>query len=328
MIGPWRASLAAILGAASPGLAATVSEDEGKGEAVTISLSAPEQVSLLEPIDLRVQVTNEGTERLTVREPLLDERSFSFEVQKDDGATSVYTAYHPGAGSGSNVAGRYLEPGESMELLHAVPALEVGTWTFRPIYSGVKRGDPVRGESRSVRVVADGASTRAAMRIETTEGTMEACFLTAVAPATSLHVAVLVRDGFFPGTTFHRVIPGFMIQGGVKDERGAGYSIPAEFSDTPHVAGVLSMARLGDPAESTTRPPDLKYRDSARTSFFICDGESTFLNERYTAFARLIEGQEAVSKIANAERKENDFGEFSRPVAPVQLDVVTLVKRS
>jgi len=295
---------------------------------VAVSLTAPAEVGLLDPIELRVVVTNPGAERLTVREPVLDERSFSFEVQKDGGVASTYTAYHPGAGKGSNVAGRYLEPGESMEFVHPVPALEVGTWTFRPIYSGVKRGEPVRGEPQRVRVVPDGESTRAAMRIETTEGVIEATFLTGVAPATSLHVAILVRDGFYPGTTFHRIIPGFMIQGGAKDERGAGYSIPAEFNDTKHIAGVLSMARLGDPVESAERPPSLKYRDSARTSFFICDGESDFLNNRYTAFGRVLVGQEVVSKIVNAERTENDYGEYSRPVVPVQLDVLTLVKRS
>jgi peptidyl-prolyl cis-trans isomerase B (cyclophilin B) len=115
----------------------------------------------------------------------------------------------------------------------------------------------------------------------------------------------LAKKGFYDGTTFHRVIPGFMIQGGdpnTKDTSasrsrhgtgGPGYTIKQEFNDTPHKRGVLSMARSSDP-------------NSAGSQFFICVADSAFLDRQYSAFGRVTKGIEVADKIVNAPRDKSD----------------------
>jgi peptidyl-prolyl cis-trans isomerase B (cyclophilin B) len=132
--------------------------------------------------------------------------------------------------------------------------------------------------------------------IKTTEGTMVAEFWPDVAPKTVENFKKLAKEGFYDGTAFHRVIKDFMIQGGdpnTKDAAkeaswgtgGPGYQIKAEFNDRHHNRGVLSMARSGDP-------------DSAGSQFFICHGTPHFLDKQYTAFGKLIKGDDVLEKIA------------------------------
>ncbi len=133
--------------------------------------------------------------------------------------------------------------------------------------------------------------------IETTDGEMVIKFWPDVAPKTVENFKRLAREGFYDGTAFHRVIKGFMIQGGdplTKDESmkdrwgtgGPGYQIRAEFNTRPHVRGVVSMARSQHP-------------DSAGSQFFICHGDARFLDRQYTAFGELIKGDDVLEKIAN-----------------------------
>jgi peptidyl-prolyl cis-trans isomerase B (cyclophilin B) len=141
--------------------------------------------------------------------------------------------------------------------------------------------------------------------IETKFGEIELEFLGDKAPGHVKNFLDLARKGFYDGTTFHRVIPGFMIQGGdpnTKDAKaprsqhgtgGPGYNVKAEFNDTPHKRGVLSMARANDP-------------DSAGCQFFICVKDSGFLDRQYTAFGRVVKGMEVADKIVNAPRDGRD----------------------
>jgi peptidyl-prolyl cis-trans isomerase B (cyclophilin B) len=141
--------------------------------------------------------------------------------------------------------------------------------------------------------------------IETKFGEIELEFLNDKAPGHVKNFLDLARKGFYNGTTFHRVIPGFMIQGGdpnTKDlqaprERhgtgGPGYMIKAEFNDTAHKRGVLSMARAQSP-------------DSAGCQFFICVADSGFLDRQYTAFGRVVRGLEVADKIVSAPRDQRD----------------------
>ncbi len=113
----------------------------------------------------------------------------------------------------------------------------------------------------------------------------------------------LARDGFYDGTAFHRVIPGFMIQGGdpnsKDDDRsndgtgGPGYTIDAEFNSIKHERGILSMARSQDP-------------NSAGSQFFICVADAAFLDGKYTVFGRVTEGMDVVDKIVSAKRDPRD----------------------
>jgi peptidyl-prolyl cis-trans isomerase B (cyclophilin B) len=132
--------------------------------------------------------------------------------------------------------------------------------------------------------------------IKTTEGEMVVEFWSDVAPKTVENFKTLAKKGFYDGTCFHRVIKGFMIQGGdplTKDASkedswgtgGPGYQIKAEFNDRHHDRGVLSMARSSNP-------------DSAGSQFFICHGSPRNLDHQYTAFGKLIKGDDVLEKIA------------------------------
>jgi peptidyl-prolyl cis-trans isomerase B (cyclophilin B) len=159
--------------------------------------------------------------------------------------------------------------------------------------------------------------------INTTEGTMVVQFWTDAAPNTIANFKKLANQGFYDGTCFHRVIKGFMIQGGdplTKDPAkedmwgtgGPGYQVKAEFNDHPHVRGVLSMARSQDP-------------DSAGSQFFICHGNPSFLDHQYTTFGKLIKGDDVLEKIATTpthpqDRPDKRIGIISIKIVP--LDAV------
>lgn len=123
-----------------------------------------------------------------------------------------------------------------------------------------------------------------------------------VAPKTVENFVKLASDGFYNGLTFHRVIPGFMIQGGDPDGNGTGgpdHSVEGEFSnngfenDLSHERGVVSMARSQDP-------------DSAGSQFFIVVEDSTFLDGDYAAFGKVTEGMDVVDEIVSVETGSND----------------------
>ena len=140
--------------------------------------------------------------------------------------------------------------------------------------------------------------------IETKFGKIEMEFFEDKAPGHVKNFKDLAKKGFYDGTIFHRVIPGFMIQGGdpntKSDDRsnhgmgGPGYSIKAEFNDTPHKRGVLSMARSQDP-------------NSAGSQFFIVVKDAAFLDGQYTAFGKVLSGMTVADQIVNAPRDIMDY---------------------
>ena len=139
--------------------------------------------------------------------------------------------------------------------------------------------------------------------IETSLGNIEFEFLEDKAPGHVKNFKDLARDGFYNGTVFHRVLPGFMLQGGdpntKSDDRsthgtgGPGHTIKAEFNDESHDRGIVSMARSQDP-------------DSAGSQFFVVVKESNFLDGQYTAFGRVTSGMDVADKIVNSPRDSND----------------------
>lgn len=154
--------------------------------------------------------------------------------------------------------------------------------------------------------------------IKTTEGEMVAEFWPDVAPKTVENFLNLARQGFYDGTCFHRVIKGFMIQGGdplTKNPHeepswgtgGPDHRIKAEFNDRHHDRGVLSMARSSDP-------------DSAGSQFFICHGDPRFLDRQYTAFGKLIKGDDVLERIANTPTRKPD-----RPIKRMGVESIRIV---
>ena len=152
--------------------------------------------------------------------------------------------------------------------------------------------------------------------IETNFGKISFKLLPDLAPETVRNFEKLAKEGFYNGTLFHRVIPGFMIQGGDPNTKtdnkgswgmgGPGYNVKAEFSSRSHLRGIVSMARAQDP-------------DSAGSQFFIVTTDSTFLDRQYTVFGEVTEGMDVADKIVNQERDGNDC-----PLEKVPMNSVTV----
>lgn len=142
------------------------------------------------------------------------------------------------------------------------------------------------------------------------------------APITCENFLKLVKSGFYNGLTFHRVIDGFMAQGGDPEGTGCGGSdenIKGEFringvnNTLSHTRGVISMARSSNP-------------NSASSQFFICYGDCTFLDGQYAAFGKVIEGMEVVDDFLKIERRMSFGGERSTPVEPIVMKTVVTVE--
>jgi peptidyl-prolyl cis-trans isomerase B (cyclophilin B) len=161
--------------------------------------------------------------------------------------------------------------------------------------------------------------------IKTSEGEMEVQFWTDAAPSTIENFKKLARAGFYDGTTFHRIVKGFMIQGGDPNTKDPakessygmgdpGYKIKAEFNAHSHERGVLSMARSSDP-------------DSAGSQFFICLGNVRRLDNQYTTFGKLIKGDDVLGKIGDTEVVLAN-GEKSKPTKRVVIESIKIVPAS
>lgn len=159
--------------------------------------------------------------------------------------------------------------------------------------------------------------------IKTTEGEMVVEFWPDVAPKTVENFKKLAAEGFYDGTCFHRIVKGFMIQGGdplTKDASkeaywgtgGPNHRIKAEFNDRPHVRGVLSMARSAHP-------------DSAGSQFFVCLADARFLDRQYTAFGKLIKGDDVLGKIGDTPTAMGGGGEKSKPTKRIGVESVKIV---
>jgi len=139
--------------------------------------------------------------------------------------------------------------------------------------------------------------------IKTSFGNIKFNLVPDIAPETVRNFSQLTKSGFYDGTLFHRIIPGFMIQGGDPNTKnpdksmwgqgGPGYNLKAEFNSRSHLRGIVSMARTNDP-------------DSAGSQFFIVTSDSTFLDRQYTVFGEVVEGMEVADKIVNLPRDGND----------------------
>lgn len=149
--------------------------------------------------------------------------------------------------------------------------------------------------------------------LETSLGKIRLALDSALAPGHVRNMVALAESGFYDGGSFHRIIKGFMIQGGCPQGTGTGgpgYTIPAEFNATPHEPGVLSMARTSDP-------------DSAGSQFFICLERVTHLDRGYTAFGRTADAESlaVVQTIGNVRTGAQD-----RPAPPVVIEKATVTR--
>ena len=139
------------------------------------------------------------------------------------------------------------------------------------------------------------ASPENTLTLETTKGNVVIEMRPDLAPNHVARIKELVKDGFYDGIVFHRVIDGFMAQTGCPHGTGTGGSgqkLKAEFNNEPHVRGTVSMARAQNP-------------DSGDSQFFICFDDARFLDRQYTVWGKVIEGMENVDKIKRGEPVQN-----------------------
>src|SRR5438477_11317987 len=159
--------------------------------------------------------------------------------------------------------------------------------------------------------------------IKTSEGEMVVQFWNDAAPETIANFQKLARAGFYNGTTFHRIVKGFMIQGGDPNtknpakensygEGAAGYTIKAEFNDHPHDRGVISMARENAP-------------DSASCQFFICLAPTHRLDHQYATFGKLIKGLDVLVKIGDTPTVMGPDGARSKPTERITINSIEIV---
>ena len=159
--------------------------------------------------------------------------------------------------------------------------------------------------------------------IKTNEGEMVVQFWTDAAPNTIDNFKKLARQGFYDGTIFHRIVKGFMIQGGDPNSKdpakenaygqgGPGYEIKAEFNNHSHDRAVISMARGPNP-------------DSAGSQFFICLAPVRRLDGQYTTFGKLIKGVDVLEKIGETPVTNNGIGEVSKPTKRIVIESVQIV---
>ena len=217
------------------------------------------------------------------------------DVSGEDKAVNVLEAYQQLSNPGTYVL--YLTKRGATQDQSYGPTDFIGT----PLVIGVRRDN--RPSAPPVPLVTRVEPLRYAV-MKTPHGDMTMIFYYDVAPNTVWHFQQLSAEGFYDGLTFHRIMPGFVIQGGDPlgvGLGGPGYTIPAEFSRRKHLAGVLSMARSGDPLEADGSLPRKEFADSASSQFFIClDYNATrSLDLKYTAFGEVVgSGMDTVKKIA------------------------------
>jgi cyclophilin family peptidyl-prolyl cis-trans isomerase len=157
-------------------------------------------------------------------------------------------------------------------------------------------------------VAQDEEGKRLVATVETNKGTFSFELFPEDAPGTVENFVKLARKGFYDGTIFHRVVPGFVIQGGDPTGTGSGgpgYTIKAEFNKRKHVAGTVAMARSAHP-------------DSAGSQFYVCLAPTPHLDGSYTVFGQVIEGMDVVQAIGKTPTKQ------SRPVEKIVMNKVTI----
>ena len=159
--------------------------------------------------------------------------------------------------------------------------------------------------------------------VKTTAGELVLGLWPEVAPKTVENFKTLAQKGFYDATAFHRIVKGFMIQGGdplTKDANkegqwgtgGPGHTVKAEFNDRSHQRGVISMARSQDP-------------NSAGSQFFICLGDASFLDLKYTAFGKLVSGDDVLGKIGETPVGMSNGGEKSKPLSRIGVESIRIV---
>lgn len=285
---------------------------------VKLSVAAAEtNVPLGEDIVFRVKVSNTGKVLARVNQPRISTESLQFRVRSEsfDSAWVTRIPYREGAGPDPETVAE-IQPGGTLEAEVRTVAVMSGRLVFSPVYTWQGADQPVTCDAVTVEVAPAGGKSHLGFRMETSHGTMEAKLRPDVAYGTCEAQAALIKKGFFDGLTFHRVIQGFMAQGGDplgNGQGGPGYRLRLEFDGKlRHRRGVFSMARQSQPV------------DSAGSQFFVMFAERPDLDRgRYTTFAEMTTGDDALARLESVGASQN-----SRPGMDAPREKITITKAS
>jgi peptidyl-prolyl cis-trans isomerase B (cyclophilin B) len=286
-------------------------------------------------IELDFVVTNLVSTDVKIIKPILDIDSVSFAIEYtpilsgDDKPLTkkfVYSVITPSVFEHKRdkletvALGKYGTPESEVKTRFNIPAVALGTWQITVYYQGGRY--PERAEPVTVRVTAPETETDKSSKIlsgdltaiiETSMGNMTVRFFFNDAPNTVMNFIGLAKQEFYNNLNFHRIIKGFMIQGGCPKGNGTGgpgYSIKAEFNSNKHLKGTLSMARS---------PQSI---DSAGSQFFICHVDVPKLDNQYTTFGQLIEGMDVLEAIANVKTVVNPQSQEQPPSKPTDNIII------
>ena len=237
-----------------------------------------EPVKLGDPIEVEVTVINESDAPVRIREIVHDRQSVTFGIVWNRDTQFEFEKIVTWSGLPRQWEVMDLAPGERAAETFRIPTLVGGPMQIAARFHGAPDGT-LRSDPVTIDVPAP-AGKELHARLDTNFGDFAIRFYADDAPNTCLHFLELVDKGFYERTGFHRLIAGFVLQGGDPNGNGsgdAGYDLPAEFNERLHRATVLSMARAESP-------------DSAGSQFFVCLGEAPHLDGAYTAFGEVVDG--------------------------------------
>lgn len=307
--------------------------DPPSGDPVQLAVTTPKaEVTLGDDIVLHFKLTNSGKSEVQVNVPRLDRQSVNLRVRTADGNVATVTRIRADLGPRGFVPQapevRKLAPGASLEEDVSTVAVQAGTVTITPSYT--RQGAPAAlvASPLDVKVTPrDEKAPRLGVRLDTTHGAYTAAFRPDVAYNTVEAFATLVKRGYFAGVKFHRIVKGFMAQGGDPTgtgDGGPGYFLPIESNvKLRHERGVMSMARTGYPQIG---------QDTAGSQFFLMFEKNHDLDRDgcrdgfgYTTFAEMVDGEETLKKLENVPVGPSTQGEMSSPKEPVLIQSATLV---
>ena len=286
-----------------------------------VTVKAPEQVTLGEDLVLAIQIKNVGEEAAPLRNIVLSSHSAFIEVSGRRWKHPFAILRFPGGIPNLTPSAQTpLAPGKVLEGKLTIPTVETGAFEVRVGVTGhvpfpLPRGLKVR-PFYSAKVKIDVRPTKeGAVRYEvvmkTNHGEVRLSLDDEAAPCSVRNFVTLIRQDFYSGLKFHRVIKGFMIQGGDPKGDGSGgpgYSIPAEFNKTrQHKPGALAMARTGHP-------------HTAGSQFYVCLGSPKHLDGQYTIFGQVVAGQSAIDAIGALP-----VGAGDKPTTDAVMETLTLV---
>ena len=306
------------------GCEAPASAQEGAAASANLALvvsAAQTEVAVGGSFEFSIRVENKGSAPIPVRAIRLSSHAAFLELSDGGWERARYFVlrYPGGVPTVQPADQSELGPGESLEGTLSLPAVEVGSFDVRVGYTGTfpfplpesAKVEPRYSDKIRCKVVPSaGGAVRLQAVMKTNHGAVRLRLYNDVAPGTVANFVELVRAGTYQGLTFHRIIKGFMIQGGDPDGNGGGgpgYSIPAEFSTRyPHKPGTLAMARTQEP-------------HSAGCQFYVCLGAPSHLDGQYTVFGQVVEGQKVIDVLGALETDGDD-----KPTSPALIEGISI----